>query len=179
MRTVRKVALVSLLVLGWLLPTTSTSADGPAPRVAIAHGLGVEVPAGWHVVRQRVSDVLDPYPRLAMATFAVRLSPHSCECGTPNLENLPRRGAFLLVWEYLHVYKQSLTKIPSRPSRFTVAQDNRRWSECAGPSWGTSFRAAGRVFGVEVYFGRAAGKQVFIHVDQILDSLRVSRVSGD
>jgi hypothetical protein len=174
----RKLALVLLLALGSLLAARSTSADGPKPHVHAVGGLTVRVPAGWHVVRQRMSDVTDPYPRLAMATFAVKLSPHPCECDTPNIENLPRRGAFLLVWEYLHIYKAELRKVPRRPSRFTVTQDNHRWFECAGPSWTTGFRAAGRVFQVEVYLGPAAGKRVRSRVETILDTFVVARLPG-
>jgi hypothetical protein len=189
----RKLAVVALLALGSLLPAVSTSADGLEPRApTTAHtsaemrkprtdavgDLTVHVPFGWHVVRQRVSGVQDPYPRLAMATFAVRLSPHPCACDTPNIENLPRRGAFLLVWEYVHIDKGHLNKIPPRPPRFTVTQDNPRWFECAGPSWTTDFRTAERDFQVEVHLGREAGKRVRASVEAILDTLVVARAPG-
>ena len=166
----------NLLALGCLLAATSTSADGPRPHVHALDGLTVRVPAGWHVVRQRVSEVTDPYPRLTMATFSVKLSPHPCACDTPNIENLPRRGAFLLVWEYLHIYKGDLRRVPPRPSRFTVTQDSHRRFECAGPSWTTGFRAAGRVFQVELYLGPAAGRRVRGRVESILVSLVVARL---
>jgi hypothetical protein len=129
------------------------------------------------VLRGPVSAVLDPSPRLAMATFSVKLSPHPCECDTPNIENLPRRGAFLVVWEYLEVTRRGLMRTPPRPSSFSVSGTSGRRFPCGGPSWTTGFRDAGRIFQVDVYLGPAAGATVASRVDAILDGLRAARAT--
>jgi hypothetical protein len=44
----------------------------------------------------------------------------------------------------------------------------------AGPSWQTDFRAAGHIFDVEVYLGRAASKRLRSQADAILNSLKIA-----
>jgi hypothetical protein len=112
-----------------------------------------------------------------MATFRVKLSPHTCECDTPNVEDLPRRGAFLVVWEYLEVTHRGLMRTPPQPSRFSVSGTSNPRFPCAGPSWTTGFRDAGRIFQVDVYLGPAAGATVAAKTDAILDGLRAARAS--
>jgi len=93
----------------------------------------------------------------------------------PNVRNFPRAGAFLFVWEYPQLDAAQLRRFPRRPARFQVAQENPHWYECAGPSWGTVFRASGRGFQVEVYLGPAAGPKVRARMDAMLNSLEVAR----
>jgi hypothetical protein len=91
---VRK-ALVALVVVvvAVLAGAGVAGGDHAANRVSVAGRLSVRVPAGWHVLRGWLSDVMDPAPRLAMASFPARLSRHTCECGSPNVVNFPRDGA--------------------------------------------------------------------------------------
>jgi hypothetical protein len=63
--------------------------DHSAKRVSVPGRLSVRVPAGWHLVHGWLSDVTDPAPRLAIASFPARLSPHTCECGFPNVVDSP------------------------------------------------------------------------------------------
>jgi hypothetical protein len=149
--------------------------DGAGTRVAVGGGISVRLPRGWHVRRGWLSDVVDPIPRLAVASFPVRLSRHTCECGMPNVRDFPRAGAFLFVWEYARLDAAQLRRFPRRPARFRVAQGNAHWGECAGPSWGTVFRVSGRGFQVEVYLGPAADDKVRARMDGILSSLEVTR----
>ncbi|MGH3262827.1 MAG: hypothetical protein ACRDNS_12595, partial [Trebonia sp.] len=82
--------------------TSPAGGDRTVMRISIPGRLSVVVPTGWHVLHGWLSDVTDPAPRLAMASFPARLSHHTCECGFPNVLNFPRNGAFIFVWEYLH-----------------------------------------------------------------------------
>jgi hypothetical protein len=135
--------------------------------------LSVRVPVGWYVLRGWLSDVTDPAPRLAVASFPVRLSRHTCECGFPNVVNFPRDGAFVFVWEYLHPSRRGLARVPSRPVRFHLAAGRGVRQTCDGPNGGSGFKDAGRVFQVEVYLGPKAGPALRAQAAAALDSLRV------
>jgi hypothetical protein len=164
-----------------LLATASFTAAAPAgridasTRVGAGAGVSVRLPHDWHLIRRRLTDVTDPVPRLAVASFAVRLARHACECGWPNVRDFPRAGAFVFMWEYPHLGAADLRQIPRRPAVFRIAQANAHWYECAGPSWGKLFRVSGRAFQVEVYLGPAAGRNIRARVDAMLDSLEVTR----
>jgi hypothetical protein len=170
---VRKFAIGPLLATASLLATTASTrgVDALGPRVAAGAGITVRVPHGWHLIRTRLTDVLEPVQRLAVASFPVRLALHPCDCGLPNISNLPRAGAFLLIFERTQLGTADLKQFPRRPTQFQVAQDNPHWNECAGPSWGTVFRTSGRAFQVNVYLGPAAGREVRQRADLTLDSL--------
>ncbi|MGZ6693587.1 MAG: hypothetical protein ACXVHQ_40125 [Solirubrobacteraceae bacterium] len=133
---VRKV-LVALAVVGVVVVTAAGAAgeagDRPSARASVPGRLTVRVPAGWHVLRGWLSDVSDPAPRLAVASFPARLSRHTCECGFPNVVNFPRDGTFVFLWEYLHPSRRGLARVPSRPVRFDLAASkgsapDLRWS---------------------------------------------------
>jgi hypothetical protein len=76
------------------------------------------LPAGWHVLRAWLSDVVDPAPRLAVASFPGGLSRHTCSCGFPNVVAFPRDGAFIFVWEYLHPHAAGSPVWRAAPARF-------------------------------------------------------------
>ncbi len=142
-----------------------------AARVNVPGRLSVVVPAGWQVLRGWLSDVIDPAPRLAVASFPARLSRHTCECGFPNVVNFPRNGAFVFVWEYLRSSRRGLARVPSRPVRFRLAADASVRKTCDGSSDTFGFKYAGRVFQVEVYLGPAIRPAVRGRVAAMLDSL--------
>jgi hypothetical protein len=169
-----KLAIIVLLAAGYLA-AAPPAIDASATRVDASAGISIRVPHGWHLIRRRLTDVIDPVPRLAVASFAVRLARHSCECGLPNVRGFPRAGAFLFMWEYPTLGAAQLRRFLRRPARFRVAQDNPHWYECAGPSWGTVFSDSGRALQVEVYLGPAAGRDVRARMDAMLNSLRVAR----
>lgn len=146
-------------------------------RVRVTGGLSVSLPAGWHVLRGWLSDVVDPAPRLAVASFPARLSRHTCECGFPNVVSFPREGAFVFVWEYLHPSRKELARTPSRPAHFRLPVDGKVDQTCDGPTDTFGFKATGRVFQVEVYVGPAVGTQTRTRVAAVLDSLAVTTSS--
>lgn len=151
--------------------------DRPAKRVSVPGQLSVRVPAGWHVRHGWLSDVVDPAPRLAVASFPARLSRHTCECGFPNVVNFPPNGAFVFVWEYLHPSRRSLARAPRRPARIRLTADGKVRQTCNGPSDGLGFKDAGRVFQVEIYIGPKAGATLRARLTAVLDSLRVEASS--
>jgi hypothetical protein len=167
------VALV-VLVIAALAAAGVAGGDRTARRVSVPGRLSVVVPPGWHVLRGWLSDVSDPAPRLAMASFPAKLSRHSCECGFPNVLNFPRGGAFIFVWEYLHFPRGNLARVPVRPARFSLAASRGVRLTCDGANGGFAFKDAGRVFQVEVYLGPDAGAALRASAAAALDSLRAA-----
>lgn len=96
--------------------------------------LSIRVPADWHVLRGWLSDVVDPAPRLAVASFPARLSRHTCECGFPNVLNFPRDGAFTFVWEYPAPSARGLARTPDQNhpvrTRTLPLHGQYRWWDC-------------------------------------------------
>ncbi len=111
------------------------------------------MPAGWHVLRGWLSDVVEPVPALAFASFPARLSRHACACGMPNVRHLPRGGAFVFVWEYPHPSARATYQFPKRPTHFTLTSEKPQRYVCQGPSTGFTFRSGGSGFQVEIYLG--------------------------
>jgi hypothetical protein len=146
--------------------------DRTARRVSVPGRLGVGVPVGWHVVRGWLSDVSDPAPRLAVASFLPRLSRHTCACGFPNVVDFPRDGAFVFIWEYLHPSRRGLARTPGRPARFDLAASRAVRRTCDGSSDTSTFKDTGRVFQVEVYFGPGVRSALRERVAAMLASLR-------
>lgn len=146
-----------------------------AAPTAVNHSAAVTVrlTPGFHLVRQRVTEVTEPYPRLVFASFAVKLARRSCECGTPNIRNLPRAGAFVLMWEYPAMRPSEMTKDPVRPARFAIRPGRFAGSECAGPDWATAFRVRRRAFQLEVYLGPADRRKIATEVEAILNGMRI------
>lgn len=145
-----------------------------ARRVNVPAGLSVRVPAGWHVLRGWLSDVVDPAPRLAVASFPARLSRQTCACGFPNIVRFPRDGVFMFAWEYLNPRRTQLARTPRRPARFSLSVSRAVRQTCYGPSDGADFKDAGRVFQVEIYIGPGAGRALRAQAAAVLDSLRVA-----
>lgn len=152
----------------------ATSINRSARRVSLAAGLSVRVPAGWHLLRGWLSDVIDPAPRLALASFPAKLSRHTCACGFPNVIHFPRDGAFMFAWEYLHPQRGQLVRTPSRPARVSLTVSRAVRLTCDGPNDEAYFKEAGRVFQVEIYIGPTAGRALRAQVAAMLDSLRVA-----
>jgi hypothetical protein len=168
-------ALMLMAVTGAAVAAPAGGAGGSA-RVNVPSGLSIRVPAGWHVLHGWLSDVIDPAPRLAVASFPAKLSRHTCECGSPNVVSFPRRGAFVFIWEYLQATARQLAHTPGRPADFKLATDGGGVRQtCYGASDTFAFKDAGRVFQVEVYVGPKAGPTRRAAVVALLDSLRVRR----
>jgi hypothetical protein len=156
-----------------LAATGPAGGEWSATRVTVPGRVSLRVPVGWHVLRGWLSDVIDPAPRSAVASFPVRLSRHTCECGFPNVVNFPPNGAFVFVWEYLHPSRRVLAPEPSRPARLHLATGRVRQT-CEGPSDTFAFKDAGRVFQAEVYLGPKTTPALRGRVATMLNSLLVA-----
>jgi hypothetical protein len=166
-RVVPAGALVVVAALALSAPAggglSATGGGLGAKRVNLRARLSARVPAGWHVLRGWLSDVLDPAPRLAVASFPVRLSRRTCGCGFPNVVD----------WEYLHPSRRGLARTPSRPVRFGLVGGGVRHT-CEGPSDTFAFKQAGRVFQVAVYLGPRVAPAVRSRMAELLDSFQAA-----
>jgi hypothetical protein len=133
----------------------------------------MRLPVGWHLLHGWLSDVTDPAPRLAAASFPARLSRHTCECGFPNVVNFPHNGAFIFVWEYRRPTRRGLARVPPRPAHFNLEAGTGVRHTCEGSTDSFGFKDAGRVFQVEVYLAPKAAPARRAAVTAMLDSLRV------
>ena len=164
----RRLLLVPALALAVAAALTAPAGAGNQ-RGGLGGGVSVAVPAGWHVVRGRISEVVDPIP-VALATFHVRLAHRSCECGMPNVADFPRGGALVVVWEYRRIALRDLRSFPAHAPRFRIGR-SAITSACA-PSDARTFREDGRGFQVEIYLGPDAPASARAQIAAILDSWR-------
>jgi hypothetical protein len=172
---VRKALVVLVMVVTAALAAADVAGgDRTARRMSVPGGLSVRLPVRWHVLRGWLSDVVDPAPRLAAASFPARLSRRTCACGFPNVVTFPRDGAFVFVWEYLHVSHRGLVRVPSRRGRFHLAAGGGVRQTCDGSSDTFGFKDAGRIFQVEVYLGPRVGAALRVRVAAMLATLRVA-----
>jgi hypothetical protein len=155
--------------------TAATATDRGRNRYAAIERVSVGVPAGWHRLHGWLSEVSYPIPALAVGSFPVHLSRHSCACGTPNVERFPRTGAFLFVWEWSHETRRQLARNPtSVPNTIPPAGAPQR-DECQGPTWELSLSRGGDGFQLELYIGPDASRATRRELMTILKSLRVER----
>jgi hypothetical protein len=168
----RKLALAVFLVAVGLLAASATSGDR-ATRSAPDH-ITIRVPARWHLLQGWLSDVTDPAPRLAVASFRARLSRQTCACGLPNVIHFPRDGAFAFVWEYLHPSRRMLAALRPPPSHLRLRAAEPQRLTCHGPSDSFSFKDHGRDFQVDIYLGPAAKPLTRKQLLAILDSFRAA-----
>lgn len=162
-----------LIGIAGLAAAATAGGDRSAQPASRADRLSLRVPPRWHVLHGWLSDVIDPAPRLAVASFPASLSRHTCSCGSPNIVSFPRDGAFIFVWEYVRPFaRRALARVPRRPTSFRLAGDGGVHQTCDGPSDMLAFRDASHVFQVEVYLGPAAGPLLRAQTTGALDSLR-------
>jgi hypothetical protein len=137
-------------------------------------GLSLRYPPGWHATTRRLTAVISPPLRFAIASYPLRQkSPGSTCQPTRALAEMPPNGAFIYAMEYsgtgLH-----RREFPPRPNRFRLTHFASY--ECMGPSYAILFREAGRFFQIHVYLGPRAGPAVRAAVLRILDSFSAKRI---
>ncbi|HEX3688983.1 MAG TPA: hypothetical protein VHV28_04775 [Solirubrobacteraceae bacterium] len=169
----RRLLLVPVLALAVSAALAAPAGAGDQ-RASVHGGVSVVLPAGWHLVRGRLSEVVDPIPRLAAATFPAHLSAHECECGFPHVLHFPRTGAFVFVWEYPVLGPRDLKTFPKHEAHFHIGRSAIKASTCAGAGDGRVFREAGRGYQVEIYLGPDAPATARAQIAAILDSWRVT-----
>ncbi|MGH2867302.1 MAG: hypothetical protein ACRDNK_07000 [Solirubrobacteraceae bacterium] len=155
-------------------PTTSRR----VPTVALRPDNGVmavaRIPAGWHRVWRAITPLIDPIPRLVVASFAVRLARHTCVCDLPAIRDFPKGGTLLIVWEYGRLTAGGLRHFPPRPSAFHIPAVRYGTHQCAGPSYELLFSIGRRAFQADMYIGATAGRGVRARLAAVLDSLRLA-----
>jgi hypothetical protein len=171
--------IVLALVAGGATSTGAFTGTPPASGVAVGAGITVRLPAGWHLLGGRLSDVVNPIPRLAIASFPARLSRHECACGSPNVVDFPRGGAFVFVWEYRGLSRHDLLKsFPRRPDHFDLSRGHIGGYACSGPSDSLVFREHGREFQAEVYVAAGITPRVRAQLLSVLDSFDASSLNS-
>jgi hypothetical protein len=199
---VRRVVVVVLVAAASSSALALAGTGASRARMAAGGGLSVQLPRGWHVIRQASAGRRrSPVQPAVFASFRAVFGRRPCPCATPNyrncgawcdepsIRNFPRAGALVYVWEFPG------RGFGRRPARFLVWQKDRHFaralarklrhlSRAAGracvegpgshPSWWSDFRDRGRAFQIEVYFGPAAGDALRANVDALLDGLRVA-----
>lgn len=168
----RRLSIVLFLVTVSIPLGAAAGSDRDGGLVRVPGKVITLVPPGWYLVHGWLSDVTNPAPRLAVASFPVRLSRQTCECGSPNVIHFPRNGAFVFVWEYLDPSPRMLAAVPRRPSRFRLVASQPQRFRCQGPSDSFNFADQGRYFQVEVYLGRAVSSATRARTMRIIQSLR-------
>jgi hypothetical protein len=139
------VAVVALLI--------TPRADGRDPMPQWTAPL----PAGWHEVDRRLTDVLVPTQVFAAATYPIVLHHRPGRCGPPPsvLAEIPPDGALLQVIEYPprapDGHPIRVPRLPRRPARFTWSDATWARFECAGPSFKFDYRQAGRALQAQVW----------------------------
>ncbi len=155
---------------------------GPRAQPYRAHGLTVELPAGWRpAARTLTPRLLDPREVLAVATFPLRYRPTDC-AHVPGsaLEDLGPGDALITVQERGVELGGPPPVFPPRPASF--GPDLGGPSEASTCVHGTrfsdhrfAFAEGDRRFEVDVAFGSAATQATRLQAWGILDSLRVDR----
>lgn len=144
-----------LLVLALAASAFSAVSGRPAASRSSPYssdGVTVIVPAGWHVIRRRITPCVDPSERLVVAGH----------------------GALVMLQERIH---PSVGEFPERPSRFEL-EGTPEYMECCAPlarrGWMLHFADKGRGFYAYAYLG---GRGTKARVLEILQSLRVDPLS--
>jgi hypothetical protein len=144
-----RVAIV-LMCVGLALGVSPSSSASGGPASYSHAGLTLTVPAGWHVVHERLTPCTNPLERVTVAG----------------------RGAQVTLTETLDP-RRYVRRLSARPRRFAL-QGEPQWTACCAPldrrGWFFGFRDRGRGFYVYLYLGRAETRRDAL---AILDSLRV------
>jgi hypothetical protein len=107
--------------------------------VALPHGVTVNVPAGWKLVRKPINQVIYPVQVLAAASFPVDVGETTPGCRRV-LDQKPPGGVLIQVIEYTRQPPPRLESLPPRERPFRLPRRAYATHECAGPSYNISFR---------------------------------------
>lgn len=178
----RRAGLVVLIAAASLVTIGATAAPDRRSGLSVVAraGLTIRLSAGLHRVSGKLTDLIDPNLRLAVASFPVKSGSHPCVCDTPNVYPFPRAGGLLFVWERLDPIPRGLRRwYPRRPRRFRLTSVTPQRSECQGPSAEILFRDHGRALSADFYLGPTATGATRERLLATLDSLRVAREPAD
>jgi hypothetical protein len=156
--------------------THSAAAPRPGVTTYAAHGLTVELPAGWrHADASLTPQLVDPREVLAVGTYPLRYRATRCaHLPGSALEDLGSSDAFVTLQER----GAGASGLPPRPARFGPELGGASEAAACVPDarfvdhW-FEFSDRGRDFHVEVAFGPDASAATRAEAWTILDSLRV------
>ena len=159
------------IVLGALV---LTAASPPNWLTFRTDGLSVRYPPGWHATARRLTAVISPPLRFAIASYPLRQKGPGSTCQPATaLAEMPPSGAFIYAMEYTGT-RLNRRDFPPRPNRFRLTRFANY--ECMGSSYAILFRESGRFFQIHVYLGPRAGPTVRATVLRILDSFSAKRI---
>jgi hypothetical protein len=156
-------------------------ASTPVPAATYAaHGLSVELPAGWQAAPSSLTPQLtDPREELSVATYPLRYRATECaRMAGSALEDLGPGDAFITVQERGFDPDSSWSGFPARPARFGPQLGGPSEASACAPAarfadhW-FGFSDGGRHFHVDVAFGPQATPEVRRQAWAILDGLQV------
>jgi hypothetical protein len=155
--------------------SVATPARAPRPpvaayRVALATGISIAVPAGWHL-SQRMTQLAEPFERFTLASFPLSGRPEGCG-PTRAVAAIPPTGALAFMLEYPVGHPPQAVGAAPRPARFAVPTGPPEPYECFGPGWLMRFTAGPRTFQLMVALGPHARRQLG-QLLAALDSLQI------
>jgi hypothetical protein len=136
-------------------------------RRLAAHGVSIQVPAGWEAIEGSLTPCVDPAERLAVTSSSL---------GEP--AQLPDDGALVVLMERRERASvlAELRQMAARPAQFRAPGRPTPLSCCAavsGPGWLFPFADGGRTFYAYVFVGERASKETRRRAFSVLESLRV------
>jgi hypothetical protein len=145
-----RVSIVAALVAGIMPVFVASAFAGGRPATYSDAGLTITVPAGWHVVHERLTPCTNPLERLTLSG----------------------RGALVTLMETLDP-RRYVRRYSPRPRRFALRGEP-QWIACCAPldrkGWFFDFRDNGRGFYAYVYLGQPGTKGEALGA---LDSLHI------
>jgi hypothetical protein len=158
-------------------PAHPATTVAPPTTAAVAHGLGLRLPPGWHAGRVSLTPhVPDPREVVAAATFPLRYRDLGCGAQIPvsALRDLGDRGAFVALFE--RGRGANGAGFPPRPAHFGPRLGGPSEAVTCVPGiddhWFT-FSDRGRLFHAEVSFGPHPTAATRAQAWRLLDALRV------
>jgi hypothetical protein len=157
-------------------PMASASGNG---RTDVGAGISVRDPAGWRVFGRPLTRVVSPVQRMVASSFALHQAQPDAGCAPATaMREMPRTGAWVYLIEYAGPSQQQLAGFPPRPAHFALSAGSYANYECMGASYLVRFGDAGRELQAEVYIGARADASTRAAALSVLDSLRISRLTG-
>jgi hypothetical protein len=118
------------------------------------HGLRAEIPPGWHVIDESISNVVYPVQILAAASHPLEVRDRdfvTSACAPAAVGRMPSEGALLQVIEYVP-NPRLVEDGPTRPPSLSYDDADFASFECAGPSHRFYFVDQGRPIQAHVWF---------------------------
>lgn len=184
-------ALAPLLALAAQALTACESKGGAGSTASTAtgrsfrdpqHGLSGEIPAGWHLIAQPITGVIEPRQDLVAASFPTGLKhPTRTGCSpTGTLGQMPADGVLVQLIEYTEGLRPAeVAGFPPRPNHFRYLKGSYAPYECAGPSYKLVFQDHGRALQAHIWMHRrTVDPEARSQALRILDGLEFAPKAG-